>query len=84
MGSYMAGKGHTEAACLVLPDHFGWKGPHIHRLCDDLAETLQACVVCPDIHRGDIIDKWVQEMVLCPNICSNRASVELAVCYNKA
>jgi hypothetical protein len=63
IGAYTAG-GNSAAHCVIdMPDHFGWRVPQMRAVCDELAARLNAWVVCPDVHRGNSVDRWVAQAV---------------------
>lgn len=63
IGAYSTGDKSSTSVCIVIPDILGWRSPQNLRLCDELADATGWLVVCPDLHRGNVVDKWVADQV---------------------
>lgn len=68
IGAYSTGDKSSTSVCIVIPDILGWRSPQNLRLCDELADATGWLVVCPDLHRGNVVDKWVADQVSVPSI----------------
>lgn len=62
IGAYITGPPQVKAI-IFLPDHFGWRVPQLQALCDALSQACDALVCCPDVHRGNCIDRYTAEAV---------------------
>jgi hypothetical protein len=63
IGAFVFGGKDGSRACVVIPDHFGWKAKKTRWLCNEIACSCRVMVVCPDIHRGNFIDDNVAGVV---------------------
>ncbi|XP_027116183.2 endo-1,3;1,4-beta-D-glucanase-like [Coffea arabica] len=54
--TYIAGPRDSKTAIILLSDAYGYEGPKIRRLAENVAEETGFLVVVPDFFRGDPID----------------------------
>ena len=79
IGAYVVAAQHAQhTTCVVVPDQFGWRLAQTRRLCDDLAAQLGARVVCPDVHRGNHVDRFTVATVRAHSECISTKRMQVA------